>query len=202
VDREKIAAQGLTIESIARTIHSAVNGTIATGYREGDHEIGVRLRLREEDRNSLDTVRRLLVPVGDGKQMEVGTFIRPQEGTGHSAVLRENQKRVEQIRVEYEKSERKTVFAELERAISNTRASYAKEPDENRPQLRLREDNEETSESLAGLVYAFAISAVLIYMLLAGQFESLIHPITLCSDLVASHISLGGCRSPFALPLQ
>ncbi|HNL03117.1 MAG TPA: efflux RND transporter permease subunit, partial [Leptospiraceae bacterium] len=179
VDREKIAAQGLTIESIARTIHSAVNGTIATGYREGDHEIGVRLRLREEDRNSLDHVRRLLVPVGDGKQMEVGTFIRPQEGTGHSAVLRENQRRVEQIRVEYEKSERKTVFAELEQAISNTRASYAKEPDENRPQLRLREDNEETSESLAGLVYAFAISAVLIYMLLAGQFESLIHPITL-----------------------
>ncbi len=179
VDREKVAAQGLSIEAVSRTIHTGIAGAIATGFREGDREIDVRVRLRPEDRGSLETVRRLLVSVGDGKQMEIGTFLTPTEGLGRPTILRENQRRIEHVRIEYERDAKSQLTSQLESVLADTRQKYASLSPEQRPEIRLREDNEETSQSLAGLVYAFAISAVLIYMLLAGQFESLVHPITL-----------------------
>ena len=188
LDREKIASVGLTPETVAGTIRTGVFGRVSTIYREGDREIDVRVRLREQDRQRTDQLHGLYVATAGGASIEVGDLIRAQEGLSYPTILRDNQRKIERIEVEFLPERRDDVREYLDQLLATAEQELRTNPPaelsgENRPDLRVREQNEETLESLSNLIYAFLLSSVLIYMLLAGQFESIVHPITLALSI-------------------
>ncbi|MBI3395542.1 MAG: efflux RND transporter permease subunit, partial [Spirochaetia bacterium] len=180
LDRTRIAALGLTPESIGGVVRTAVNGSVATVYREGDTEIDVRLRLSEKDRRSPEALHGIFVEVPQGGLTAVGPILSVREGYGHPTFLRQDQRSMEQLRITFPSGAEgrayktlETVREKLEKGMLSSLA------EENRPEIRIETENQETVESLRNLVFAFVISSVLIYMLLAAQFESLLHPVTL-----------------------
>ncbi|MCR9145506.1 MAG: efflux RND transporter permease subunit [bacterium] len=188
LDRAKIAAFGLTPEAVAGTIRTGVFGRVSTIYREGDREIDVRVRLREPDRRRTDQLHSLYVPTAGGAAIEVGDLIRPEEGLSFPTILRDNQRKIERIEVEFLPERRAEVRSVLDDLLKQASREVRENPPpeldgESPPDLRVREENQETLDSLSNLLYAFLLSSILIYMLLAGQFESVIHPITLALSI-------------------
>ncbi|MCB1319140.1 MAG: efflux RND transporter permease subunit, partial [Leptospiraceae bacterium] len=169
-----------TPESVARVIRTAVHGGVSTIYREDDREIDVRVRLRENDRRQIDQLHRLFIQTGQGSHIELGKLIRTDDGLGYPSILRENQRRLERLEIEFSAGEKDAVRELLEGIAARAREQFPELfAQENKPELNVREENEETIESLSNLTYAFLLSSILIYQLLAAQFESLLHPFTL-----------------------
>ncbi|MCE9599179.1 MAG: efflux RND transporter permease subunit [Spirochaetia bacterium] len=184
LDRAKVASFGITPETVASAISTALRGNVSTVFREGDREIDVRVRLRQSDRTRTDQLQNLYVQTSGGQNVELGRLIQPMEGLGYTTIWRQNQRRVERVEVEFADGKRKDV----ERFLLSLRQELPRNfPDlffsETAPEIRVHEENEETIESLKNLVYAFLLSTALIYMLLAGQFESLLHPLTLALSI-------------------
>lgn len=180
LDRERLAAFGLTPEGAAGAVRAAVRGQVATLYREGDREIDVRVRLREEDRRTADQLHSLYVSTPSGRNVELGRLIALEDGLSFPVILRENQRRVERIEVGFEPDNRDEAGEKLEALRDEAVAAFAERfRDEDELEVRVREQNSETLESLQSLIYAFILSTILIYQLLAAQFESFLHPFTL-----------------------
>jgi len=95
-------------------------------------------------------------------------------------VLRENQRRIEEVRVELNGAAEKQVLAAIAR-IGGPGAI-----------ITVKNENEDIAQSLRNLVLAFILSIVLIYQLLAAQFESFLHPLSLALSipLMSSGVSL------------
>lgn len=182
LDRQKIAASGLSAQAVAGAIRSAVLGTVPTTYRKGDQEIDVRVRLREYDRKRIDQLDRVFLPVGEGGMLELSHFINHKEGKGFPAILRENQRRIEQIKVRYDTDYTEEVYELLNRLKAKAEKDTADLTD-TKPAISIKQENQETLDSLKSLVFAFLLSSILIYMLLGGQFESFLHPFTLALSI-------------------
>ena len=183
LDRDKLASFGLAPGNVGELIRNAIDGSLPTMYREGDVEIPIRVRLREEDRQDVEQLHNLYIQTGEDSHTQLGNLIHISDGFGHSSILRENQRRLERLRVEYRNESEKETRRLLESLIADASREFLTISQEERPLIRVARENEETMESLFSLFLAFALSIVLIYLLLAGQFESLLHPLTLALSI-------------------
>lgn len=179
LDRTKAASMGLTAEDVGMLVRLAFAGEIATNIHEGDREIPVRLRLRAEDRKHTDSVRSLPISVGESR-VDLANLLVLRESKSVSSVLRENQRRIEEVRIELNGAAEKQVLA----AIARIGVPGAL--------ITVKNENEDTAQSLRNLGLAFLLSIILIYQLLAAQFESFLHPLSLALSipLMSSGVSL------------
>ncbi|MBI3396312.1 MAG: efflux RND transporter permease subunit, partial [Spirochaetia bacterium] len=183
LDRVRAAAFGLTPETIAGVVRSAVNGTVSTIFRDGDQEVAVRVLLRDDDKRRVDQLGALHVTSPAGNVRLAG-LIRSTEGKSYPALLREDQRSLERLQFSFPASQQHTVRRALdEAAFRLARDLEGHGNTERRPEVRISEENQETIESLSNLLVAFGLSGILIYMLLAAQFESLLHPLTLAAAI-------------------
>jgi multidrug efflux pump subunit AcrB len=176
IDGEKASSNFVYPAQIGNTLRSAVQGVVPTVYREDDKEIDIRVRLREEDRNHPDKLLRLNVSKPDGGYISLKELADLKEETGLSNILRENQKRIDNIILNYDGD-----MEAIENVIEKVREKN-KNVDKTL-QITLEKSNKETMDSLQSLVFAFILAVVIIYQILAAQFESLIHPLTLASSI-------------------
>jgi HAE1 family hydrophobic/amphiphilic exporter-1 len=167
IDRERAAAFGIEPRVIAQTVEQAMRGALATEFLDFDEKVPVVVRLLEEDRRSLETLRTLRVS---------GVPLRELVAT-HDEVGPAEIRRLEQSRTV-------TVYADvrtggLDRALEDARAVLAGEPAPRGLRVEVGGANEERARSFRDLGFAFGLALLLVYMILAAQFESLVHPLTI-----------------------
>lgn len=171
LDKTRAASLGLSAEDVGTLVRLAFAGEIVTSVHEGDREIPVRLRLRAEDRAGIESVRALPIRADSGR-VDLSNILTLRESKSVSSVLRENQRRIEQVRVELgSESTEESVLAVL-RKVSLPGAA-----------MKVERNNEEVLESMKHLGFAFLLSIILIYQLLAAQFESFVHPLSLALSI-------------------
>lgn len=184
LDRQRIASLGLAPGNVAQLLRSAVDGGVATAFRKHDQEIDVRVRLRAVDRRQIEQLRSLFVPVGQNRQVELGDLLHSESSRGMPTVLRENQHRLERVKIQFPASKTSDVRDYLDLLINKLENKKTQMHAEDQDiTIRLQQANAETMQSLQGLLFAMGLSSILIYMLLAGQFESLVHPLTLAMTI-------------------
>lgn len=169
VDRDKASILGLNLSVIANTLNIGLTGEVATRYREGGDEFDVRVRLKKEDRLSLDNVRTFFLKTGANSTVSLGNIARIQEGVGPIAIQRRDQERI--ITVSASTSGRD--FGSIAGEVSERLASITV------PEgfiIRLAGEQEEQSEAYRGLLFTLLLAVALVYMVMAAQFESLLHP--------------------------
>ncbi len=171
-DRLRLAATGLSIRDAALALRAAIHGEVSTVFREQDVEIDVRLRFQEADRNASADLQRIPAALPDGTLIELGSFITSKRKTGYESLIREDQRRLERIEIE-------TSHADSSLMRDLTTLKEQLEASDPGLQIRIHKGNQETLQSLQHLLLAFLLSSILIYQLLAAQFESLVHPFTL-----------------------
>lgn len=177
IDREAAASFGIDPRLVAETLEKSLRGARATEFVDFDRKIAVVVRYPEELRTRRETLERLRV-----QGVPLVELTRIEEAMGPSEIRREEQGRVV------------TVYADvltggLDRAVGRIEAALAEMPPPGALRVEVGGENEEMRRSFRDLSFAFALALLLVYMILAAQFESFVHPGTI---LIAVPLALVG----------
>ncbi|QDA55913.1 efflux RND transporter permease subunit [Thermomonas aquatica] len=168
-DQDRAAALGLTTRQIADAVVKKVKGEVATRYSFRDRKIDVLVRAQESDRASVDDIRHLIVNPGGGAPVELASVAEVVSTTGPSEIHRADQHRVAIISANLR-------GIDLGNAIREVDAMVAQNPLGTDIDMRIGGQGQELSESIRSLLFAFGLAIFLVYLVMASQFESLLHP--------------------------
>ena len=168
-DQDRAAALGLTTRQIADVVVNKVKGNVATRYSFRDRKIDVLVRAQESDRSSVDDLRRLIVNPGSGTPVELASVADVVATTGPSEIHRADQRRVAIVSANLRD-------IDLGAAIREVNDMVAKNPLGTDIDMRIGGQGQELGESIRSLLFAFGLAIFLVYLVMASQFESLLHP--------------------------
>ncbi|HEV2705210.1 MAG TPA: efflux RND transporter permease subunit [Pyrinomonadaceae bacterium] len=177
IDRAKAADLGVRVGDIAQALNTLVAGTEASTFNEGTDQYNVRVRAIGEARTSPEALENLFVQSAKTGWTNLSNVVRVEEGTGPSAIDRLNRQR--QV----------TLSANVrpggsQAAVIDTLNAYVKELNvEPGYTTGLAGRSKELGRAGYYFMLAFVLSFVFMYMVLAAQFESFIHPVTILLTL-------------------
>ncbi|KQC06042.1 MAG: hypothetical protein APR62_08610 [Smithella sp. SDB] len=187
IDRDKAADLRVDVATVAEAINLLVGGELDIA-RYKDEKKGkrydIRVRLNPEDRESSSAMQRIYVRARDGKLVELSNVVTVKEGTGPSVITRADRQRAI------------TLFASLEGKPLGQAKSELDEiagrilPADYMPKYYGMADM--MKESFVYLVFALVLGIIMAYMILAAQFESFIHPVTVLLSMPLSFIGAFG----------
>ena len=186
VDRERAALHELNTADVGDTIRSAINGRVASTFRDGDDEYDIRVRLAAAYREDLNSLGDLVVVANSGAQVPLSSVASWRISRGLGNVTRKDLDRVvtisSDVRDEYNAN---AVVAEVRAALAPFTAAlpagYA---------LRFTGQQQEQQESQEFLLVAFLLAAFLIAFILISQFDSVTKPIIIISSVVLSTVGV------------
>lgn len=168
-DQQRAAALGLTTRQIADEVVRKVRGEVATRYSFRDRKIDVLVRAQERDRASVSEIRNLIVNPQSERPVTLASVADVVETVGPGEINRVDQTRVALITANLRGVDLGTAVAEVNRIVAENPLG---------PDLRLGfgGQSEELDRSLQSLMFAFGLAIFLVYLVMASQFESLLHP--------------------------
>jgi len=167
-DREKLSQAGLSVAQAASVVKMAVDGDVWTRLREKGEEIDIRVRLKESQRKSLEDIKNIVLTSPFGSQISLRDVAQITQSKGPGNIKRFNKKRL--ISVTANLSGRK--LGEVMKEVKAVLPEVALPPGYLIDFGGEYEDMIKTFQDL-GVMLIFAI--ILVYMIMAAQFESLIH---------------------------
>jgi HAE1 family hydrophobic/amphiphilic exporter-1 len=200
IDREKASRLGLMVSQLANTVQTASLGKIATRYREGNDEVDIRVRFNKRYRETLENIKDIPVVTPNNSTIRLDQVATITRGEGPIRITRENQAR--QITVSANIAGRdlgsvvrdiKTRIVGIEKGLpSGYFIEFGGQ----------YEDMQETFVIMAG---AFLLATLLVYMIMASQFESFKHPLvimfTIPLALIGVVVALLVTGKPVSLPI-
>ncbi len=146
-----------------------VRGDVATRYSFRDRKIDVLVRAQRSDRASVDSIRRLIVNPGSSKPVTLDAVADVVATTGPSEIHR-----ADQIRVAIVSANLRDI--DLGGAVREVQDMVAREPLGAGVGMHIGGQGEELAQSAKSLLFAFGLAIFLVYLVMASQFESLLHP--------------------------
>jgi hydrophobic/amphiphilic exporter-1 (mainly G- bacteria), HAE1 family len=178
-DRTRLKRFGLDLRQTAELVRNQVQGFEATRFNRQDRRIPIVVRLEEEDRQSVGDVERLVVNPGSGRPITLGAVARVELGEGPSEVRRIDGQRVAVVGANLATypGGRSASLGDAVAAIERRLASEIEWPSD--MAYSITGQNEEWERSRGSLWLALALSVFLVYVIMAAQFENLIHPLVI-----------------------
>jgi len=183
IDREKAAALGIPMATVAQTVKTALVGTRATLYRDGGDEFDVRVRLVERDRLTPQAVLDIAVPTPSGRSVPLANLVRLEERRGPAEIHRRNQERTVSISGEVTGRDMGAVIGDLQ-----VRLRALKLPADFT--VDVGGDYHEQQKSFRELRWGLLLAMVLVYIVMAAQFESLRDPLLIMFSLPLAAIGI------------
>jgi HAE1 family hydrophobic/amphiphilic exporter-1 len=168
-DRDRAAALGLPVYRIADRVVASVRGEVATRYSWHDRKIDVLVRAREQDRNSVEQIRRILINPESDRPITLDAVADIVVDTGPGEIRRLDQERVALVTANLNYGDLGTAADEVDDIIRRTPVPAG-------TTVRLAGQNEEMSTSFHSLQFALLLAVFLVYLVMASQFESFLHP--------------------------
>ncbi len=168
-DQERAGALGLTTRQIADVVVKKVRGDVATRYSFRDRKIDVLVRAQEGDRASVDSIRRLIVNPGSNRPVTLDSVAEVIATNGPSEIHRADQTRVAVVSANLRD-------IDLGGAVREVQDMVAKQPLGAGVGMHIGGQGEELADSARSLIFAFGLAIFLVYLVMASQFESLLHP--------------------------
>jgi len=180
IDRERAAKLGVDTEDIASALRLMVGGDQKVSrFRDEsvNDDYDVQLRLQEGDRNDLETISRLFVPRSGGGLARLDNVVKIIPAKSASRIDRLDRQRLVRLRTGIAAG-----FAQADR-IAALRAEVAAMNLPPEYSSRVGGKARELETTFHEFLLAFLLSVVLMYIILASQFESLVHPLTILLSL-------------------
>ncbi|MEE9534469.1 MAG: efflux RND transporter permease subunit, partial [Acidimicrobiia bacterium] len=175
-DRDQVARLGLDLAAVVGAVRSKVQGEVATRLTEGDREIDIRVRSVEVGATSVEDLRSLIVAQQDGRPIFLRSLAEARIAEGPSEILRIGQKRAAVVSGNLAGRDMGAVAADIRQAL-RAKALPAGVT------ARLSGQEEEMQRSFRSLMMALALAVFLVYLVMASQFESFIHPFVIIFTL-------------------
>ncbi|MCP5150762.1 MAG: efflux RND transporter permease subunit [Ectothiorhodospiraceae bacterium] len=170
VDRAKVADLGLSARDVTRTIETAMAGSTAGEYRVGGNSYRILVQLEDAERRSLDEVLDLSLRTASGEQVALRNLVSTRSATGPVAIGRKDQQRLITVSANVAGRDLGSVAADVQARLDAIPhpAGY---------ELRIAGNFAEQREAFDELVLSLLLALLLVYMVLASQYESLVDPL-------------------------
>ncbi|MBI2384345.1 MAG: efflux RND transporter permease subunit [Gammaproteobacteria bacterium] len=168
-DQERAAALGLNTADLAARVARAVQGAVATRYRLDDREIDVLVRGAAVDRASIEAIRNLVVNPDAERPLTLAAVAVVSQRSGPSEIRRVDQQRVIVLSANLARGDLGEAVAELQGLIRQVALPPG-------VAAEVAGQSEEMEVSFRSLQLALALAVFLVYLVMASEFESLIHP--------------------------
>jgi HAE1 family hydrophobic/amphiphilic exporter-1 len=173
--KDRASLFGLSVRDIALTAQVALKGYVATKFKEKQgEEVDIRVRLRPEDRSDLSNLRRLLIQTPLGNTIPLSQVAYFTKGSGPTEIKRVDQQRTVLISANIFKrpladavKDVNTVLDSVKQEMFSLNKDYS---------LQLVGEQQRMTESFQSLAFALVLAFILVYMIMAAEFESLWQP--------------------------
>jgi HAE1 family hydrophobic/amphiphilic exporter-1 len=168
-DQERAAKLGLAVRDIADRVVANVRGELATRYTWRDKKIDVLVRSVDTRQSSIDDIRRLIVNPASDRPVSLDAVADISVSQGPAEIRRVAQERVAVITSNL-------AYGDLGAAAIEAGAILNRVPMPEGISAIVSGQSEEMQESFQSMQFALALAIFLVYLVMASQFESLIHP--------------------------
>ncbi|MFW5718994.1 MAG: efflux RND transporter permease subunit [Halanaerobium sp.] len=172
-DREQLKNYDYTEDEIISYVDMAVRGNTVDQLTESGEEIDINLQLADENRQSLNDLRNVKLFDSEGSSVLLSQLADIGPGSGYSSIARENQQRVITVSADTYQRSLGEVQADVEEIIDselNLPTNYT---------VTYGGEAEDMNQGFSQLGIAGGLAILLVYMVMAAQFESLIHPLVI-----------------------
>ncbi|MBN2093400.1 efflux RND transporter permease subunit [candidate division KSB1 bacterium] len=169
IDRQKASDLGLTVTKIGEALQTAIGGTQASYFREKGKEYRILVRLGEEERQNLENLLDLTVINNRGESVILRNVVNSDPELGPVRLERKDQERIIRVDANY-------TGRDLGSIISDIRTELRTVPVPKDFAVLFGTDYEEQERSFRELLFGFILAIFLVYMVMAGQFESFRDP--------------------------
>jgi HAE1 family hydrophobic/amphiphilic exporter-1 len=184
VDRNKAADLGVPVASVARTVRALMAGDRISDLKEGSDIYDVILQMPPEQRAKVTGLGNLKVRAASGQLVDLASVVRVDTGSGPSEIERQNRLRSVVVLAGL----RGVPLGDAQKVVVDTAARVVP----GHLATAFIGDAEIMQESFKSMVTALALAIVLVYMILAAQFNSLIQPVTIMISLPLSVVGAFG----------
>jgi hydrophobic/amphiphilic exporter-1 (mainly G- bacteria), HAE1 family len=181
VDRQRAADLGVSPDSLSSTMRTLIGGEEVSKFKDGDEQFSVRLRLDEPFRNNPATMGDIFVPAAGGRMVRVSDVAHLAMGSAPGSIDRYN--RMRQISVNANLDRLKITLGD---AIAAARGKVGELGLKAGYQVTFGGSARTLNQAGNDFVLAIVLSVLFIYMVLASQFNSFIHPLTIMTALPLS----------------
>jgi hydrophobic/amphiphilic exporter-1 (mainly G- bacteria), HAE1 family len=168
IDRIRAAAFGISVSEITDVVRQKVKGEKAGRFDAPEEQIDIRIQLEEEDRATLEKLKRISIPSTEG-DIRLEQVARIEKGEGPATITRSENSRVALIRANLHDRPLGDVVSDIRTILENTELPSG-------CIWRITGQSEEMERSVSSLYLAAALAILLVYIVLASQFESIVHP--------------------------
>jgi hydrophobic/amphiphilic exporter-1 (mainly G- bacteria), HAE1 family len=194
-DRERVARAGLTIVDAAEAVRARVQGASATEFTERDRDVGILVRAREEQRQTLQDLGNLRVETPTGN-VALGAIATLGFGEGPAEIVRRNGMRVNII-------EARPAGRDLAGTISRIEDEVRQISVPGDFSVAVAGQSRELRNSIRSMQFALLLAIFLVYLVMASQFESFRQPFVILISvplaLVGAVLSLWATATPISV---
>lgn len=167
--REKADQYGLNFAYVANSLAAAVNGVTATQYRVAGEEIPIKVIMAKEYRENINDLESLRIASPTGALVSLGEIARLEITEGPTAITRVNQNRRVTVTGDISGRDLLSVTQDIQAALADLDLPQG-------VQIEYGGANQEMVEAFSDLGLALILAIILVYMIMAAQYESLLYP--------------------------
>ena len=169
IDRPRSAALGLETARVVQSLRTFFYGRKATKFREGDKEYDIFVRLQESQRRNIGDIANATIDIGYGRKLRLDTIATVVQSLGPIEIERKNQERLVKVEADTFRRSLGEVTADIEHELAGVDLPAG-------VTIHFGGMVKEQRESFRDLTGLLALGIMLVYMVMASQFESLRHP--------------------------
>jgi len=176
VERHKVANLGLSVRDVTRAIETAIAGSQAGEYRIGGNSYRIFVQLEDAEHRSPDEILDLTLTTPSGEQVALRNVVEAEYSRGPILIDRKEQQRLVSVTAN-------VAGRDLGSVAGDVRSRLDEIPRPSRYTLHIAGNFEEQQKAFAELLVALGLSLLLVYMVLAAQYESLRDPVVVMGSV-------------------
>lgn len=182
VDRDRAAQYGLSVAQVASTLRTSIEGAVATRYKVAGEELDVRVQFTEAARKNMADLENLTMTTPVGGQVLLRDLARFEVGEGPTSITRMDQSRTVTITASL-------AGRDLGSVTNDVRDALADFPLPPGYRFEFTGEAQEMADAFGNLAVALVLAVLLVYIIMAVQFESYLFPFVV---MFAVPVSLTG----------
>jgi len=194
-DRDKLARLNLNIVKVADLVRNQLLGYVPTKFIRGDKRIDIRVKLKNNTKKTLEDLKHLIVNPGQKPAVPLFAVAKFNIVEGPSEIRRVDQQRVGLISAN-------VTGLGLKALSKQIKAKLATIPHPSGIEYVISGQNQEMEKSSKSLLYALLLSIFLVYIVMASQFESLLHPFVIMFSIPLALFGVGITLYTFHIPMS
>jgi len=170
IDREKISDLGLTVRDVTSVIETAVAGSRAGNYRVSGESYRILLQLRDAEKLGINDILELNLTTPEGERVALRSLVSSEAGYGPVIIERKDQQRIIEVEANVAERDLGSVAADIQARIDQIALPVDYE-------LTISGKYQEQQKAFDDLLMSLLLALLLVYMVLASQYESLLDPL-------------------------